>query len=175
MSAERVYLQRLGAIAACIAATLATSSAVAQVASAQIVEGGVLPGMPGETVDSISNSAVNHAGGYAFTVNSSGSGVTLSHAWGNPLGGPGSVMRTEGVFGDYDQGSFESFFGVPSDPYTEVSRFHNEPHHLVISAELFRSQDELDSLLLSRFKEYFPESFQLFYRSNKTCNHIADV
>ena len=112
MRINRGFFNCLGVIAGCMALVCLTSPAVAQVASAQLIEDGALPGLPGETVDSISNSAVNHAGGYAFTVNTSGSGTTLSHAWGNPLGGMGSVMRTEGIFGDYDQSSFESFFGI---------------------------------------------------------------
>jgi hypothetical protein len=112
MSTNRRISHYFRVSAVCVAVVCLAGPAVAQVASALVVEDGTLPGMPGETVDSISNSAVNHAGGYAFTLNSVGSGATLSHAWGNALGGVGSVLRTEGVFGDYDQSSFESFFGI---------------------------------------------------------------
>jgi hypothetical protein len=86
--------------------------ALGQVASAQIREDEELPGAPGENIDSISNSAVNHVGGFAFTVNTSGSGTTLGHVWGNAAGGPGTVIRTEGTIGDLVQTSYESFFGI---------------------------------------------------------------
>ncbi len=112
MRTNRCLFNYVGVIVGCMALVCLTSPAIAQVASAQVTEGDALPGMPAETVSAISNSAVNHAGGYAFTVNSTGSGTTLSHAWGNPSGGMGSVMRTEGLVGDYNQGSFESFFGI---------------------------------------------------------------
>lgn len=89
--------------------------AQAQVASALLQEDGALPGAPGETIDSLSNTAVNHVGGFAVTTNTSGSGTTLSHVWGSATPGAGTVLRTESTIGDFTQGSFESFFGLAND------------------------------------------------------------
>lgn len=80
-----------------------------QIASALLREDDEL--LPGETIDSLSNTAVNHVGGYACLLTTSGTG-TLSRVWGNPTGGPGMLMRTEGTFGDFEQTSFESFYGM---------------------------------------------------------------
>jgi hypothetical protein len=63
-------------------------------------------------VVSINNTAVNHANGYAATVNSEGINGTLSHVWGNASGGAGANIRTEGTFGPLVQTSFESFYGM---------------------------------------------------------------
>jgi hypothetical protein len=71
-----------------------------------------LPGAPGETADSMNNPVVNHIGGYGLTVNSTGSGSTLSNVWGNASGGPGAVIITEGTYGNLTQTSFESFHGL---------------------------------------------------------------
>ena len=88
---------------------LAVIPAVAQVPSALIREGDLL-GPPGDTISGINNSARNHAGGYAFTLTTTGS-ATLSNVWGAAGGGAGALIRTEGTFGVYQQTSFESFFG----------------------------------------------------------------
>ena len=90
---------------------IAAAPASAQIASALLREAEPLPGAPGETISSLNNTAVNHNGGYAVTVNSTGSGTTLSHVWGSASGAAGALLRTEGVFGDFQQTSFESFFG----------------------------------------------------------------
>jgi len=84
----------------------------AQVASALLQEDSPLPGMPTESIDSLSNTAVNNAGGFAVTINTSGSGNTLRRIWGNATPGVGSVLRTEGTIGDDTQTSFEGFFGI---------------------------------------------------------------
>jgi len=83
----------------------------AQTASALLREDDELPGYPGENVDSINNPVVNHAGGFAVTINTSGSGTTLGRIWGNATGGTGDVIITEGLYGDFQQTSFESFHG----------------------------------------------------------------
>ena len=89
------------------------AAAVAQVASALVVEGQALPGGPaGHTISAINNSAVNHAGGYAFGVNTTDGAATLSHIWGEAAGGAGAPLFSEGIYGDYEQTSFESFFGI---------------------------------------------------------------
>lgn len=102
---------------ALLALLLAAAPAAAQVASAVIVEGGELPGGPANhIVDSINNSAENHAGGFAFTTNSTDGATTLSHVWGTADGTlPGAPLFTEGHYGIYQQNSFESFFGVADD------------------------------------------------------------
>jgi len=112
MNRQRAYFSATAIVGIFLALILAAPTAFGQIASAQIREDTELPGAPGENIDAINNSAVNHVGGFAFTVNTSGSGTTLSHAWGNALGGPGTVIRTEGTFGDLVQTSWESFFGM---------------------------------------------------------------
>ncbi|MFH1844785.1 MAG: hypothetical protein ABIF77_16465, partial [bacterium] len=79
-------------------------------------------GSPGQLVSAINNSAVNHAGGYAFTVNTDDG---LSYVWGNANGGAGTLIRTEGTFGPYTQTSYESFFGFSDDGYVSYSPMSN--------------------------------------------------
>ena len=89
------------------------ASAEAQVASALIREGDALPAAGvGQTVSGISNTAVNHVGGFAATLSSDAGGATLSHIWGNSTGGAGALLRTEGTIGSFIQESFESFYGM---------------------------------------------------------------
>lgn len=87
----------------------APALAQGQVASALLQEDAEL--LPGETISSLSNTAVNHVGGYACSLTTAGT-ATLSRIWGNATGGPGMLMRTEGIFGDFEQTSFESFYGM---------------------------------------------------------------
>jgi len=69
-------------------------------------------GPPGDIVLSLGNPAVNHAGGYAVGLSTSGS-ATLSHMWGSPDGiAPPLILRTEGTIGPLVQTSFESFWGM---------------------------------------------------------------
>lgn len=83
------------------------------VATALVKEAQQLPGAPaGHLVNSINNTAVNHAGGYAVNVNTSDGATTLSRIWGNAAGGPGTVIRTEATFGSLVQTSYESFYGI---------------------------------------------------------------
>jgi uncharacterized repeat protein (TIGR01451 family) len=87
------------------------SSGLAQVASSLLNDEAPL-GPPGDIVDSLSNPAANHAGGYAVSLSTSGS-ATLSHVWGSPDGVAAPViLRTEGTFGPLVQTSFESFYGM---------------------------------------------------------------
>jgi hypothetical protein len=93
------------------AALIAGGAALAEIPIVLLQEGQPLPGALTETVTAINNTAVNHVGGFAATVNTEGTG-TLSHAWGSatdPL--VGTLLRTEGTFGQYEQVSWESFFG----------------------------------------------------------------
>ena len=103
---------RLAMFVLALAALGLAGTARAQVATLLLKEGDPLPGgPPGHLITSISNSAVNHGGGYAFTVNTSDGVTTLSHAWGAPAGGPGALLLTEATYGIYEQTSWESFFG----------------------------------------------------------------
>lgn len=99
-------------VAACSVATLAVPAS-AEIARALLRERDPLPGAPaGQIVSALSNTAVNHVGGYAVSVNSSDGVSTLSHVWGNANAGPGTVLRTEGTFGSLVQTAFESFYGM---------------------------------------------------------------
>lgn len=101
------HLVRRGLTAAALLALTAPTSA--QVASALLVEDGDLPGAPGVTIDALNNTAVNHAGGYAISISASDD---LSRVWGSADGGPGAILRAESTVGDYEQTSFESFYGL---------------------------------------------------------------
>ncbi len=103
---------RVVAVMAALGLMTAATVAQAQIASALLQEDSPLPGMPTENIDSLSNTAVNNAGGFAITTNTSGSGTTLSHIWGSATAGAGAILRTESTIGDFTQGSFESFFGM---------------------------------------------------------------
>lgn len=87
-------------------------------ASALLREGDII-GPTGEEVTSISNTAVNQVGGFAFggvfeSLAIQGS-PSVSFFYGNPSGGAGSILRTEGVVDGLTQNSFESFFGLADD------------------------------------------------------------
>lgn len=83
-----------------------------QVASSLLNENDALPGAPGHTVTSLSNTSVNQVGGYAVSLNADNGGSTISHVWGNATGGAGAPLATEGTFGPLTQTSFESFYGI---------------------------------------------------------------
>jgi hypothetical protein len=100
----------LATIVACAVAVGATV-AIADTPVPLLREDDPLPGAPGETVSFMNNPVVNHAGGFALTVNTTGGKTTLSHIWGNATGGPGDVIITEGTYGNLQQTSFESFHG----------------------------------------------------------------
>ncbi|MBN2172069.1 MAG: hypothetical protein JW819_12190 [Candidatus Krumholzibacteriota bacterium] len=103
---------RLAALGALVC--LFSVGAGAETATLLALEGQWLPGAPlGQMVSAFNNPAVNHADGWAFTVNTTDGAVTLSHAWGNPAGGlVGTVILTEATYGDYEQTSWEAFYGI---------------------------------------------------------------
>lgn len=85
----------------------------AQVASALMRAGDPLPAAgAGHSVTTLNNTAVNHVGGFAVSLNSSDGVTTLSHIWGHATGGAGAIMRTETTVGTFVQDSFESFYGM---------------------------------------------------------------
>ena len=105
-----VLQQPLVLLVGCAVIGMMPAVAGAQVASALLHEDDEL--LPGETISSIGNTAVNHVGGFACGLSTVGSGTTISRIWGNATGGPGMLMRSEGTFGFYEQTSFESFYGM---------------------------------------------------------------
>jgi hypothetical protein len=106
-------LARLISLAAALAAPFAVSPASAFVATALLRESAAIPGTPaGHFANALNNTAVNHAGGYSVTVNTTNGVTTLSHVWGNASGGAGAILRTEGTFGPLVQTNFEGFHGL---------------------------------------------------------------
>lgn len=96
-----------------VAVAFLPASALATIPSSLLNEGDALPAAgPGQLVTSINNTAVNHVGGFAASVNSSDGSTAISHIWGDPNGISGSIMRSEGTFGSVVQTSFESFYGM---------------------------------------------------------------
>jgi hypothetical protein len=119
---------RVGALVSVAGTALAAilvcgSPARAGLATALLRQNDPLPGFPGHTVSDLYNTAVNHAGGYAVNMNSTDGLSTLSHIWGNASGGAGSVLRTEGTFGDLVQNSFEFFYGMADGGEIAYSAF----------------------------------------------------
>jgi len=58
---------------------------------------------------------VNQSGGYVASVVSVSSPASINQIWGNLDGGPGALLRQEGVIGPLTQGSFEAQFGISAD------------------------------------------------------------
>jgi hypothetical protein len=106
-------MRRLSCLAVCVLVLGLCTPATAEVATALLLEGDLLPGgPPGHTISSFNNTAVNHNQGYAVTINTTDGANTLSHAWGGSYLGAGTVLRTEQTVGTYQQTSWESFFGI---------------------------------------------------------------
>jgi hypothetical protein len=98
---------------AILAIAFSSTPANAQIASSLLNETDPIPGVgPGHVITGLNNTAVNHAGGYAVSLNSSDGTTTLSSVWGHAAGGPGAVIRVEGTFGSLVQTSYESFYGM---------------------------------------------------------------
>jgi len=92
--------------------TLLAVGAFAEDPVALIVEGQTATGLPaGQTVGSIATPSVNQGGGWAFNFNATDGTNTIGTIWGNATGGPGNLIRAEGTFPPYEQGSYESFWG----------------------------------------------------------------
>lgn len=72
-------------------------------------------GIAGQTIFSVSNTAVNQTGGYAVTLTTSGAAGNISQVWGNLDGGPGTMLRQEQTLAGFEQNSYESFFGISAD------------------------------------------------------------
>jgi hypothetical protein len=97
-------------------ALLVPALAGAQSPTALINEDQDLPGGPADNpITSITSPAVNHNGGYAFGVTTSGTEGTISRYWGDATGGPGALIRSEATIGIFTQTAFESFWGFSDE------------------------------------------------------------
>ena len=97
----------------CFALVLGSAASAQILARGLIKEGDAPPGAPvGHLVTSIGEPNVNHATGFAAGLSTSNGAVTLSHFWGAPIliGLPG-IFRTEGTINNFQQNSFEAFWG----------------------------------------------------------------
>jgi hypothetical protein len=90
--------------AAAVLAWAACSCPAQTTITALIREGDMLPG---GAVALVNQAAANDIGGYIVDMTVGG----VDAFWGSAAGGPGSVLRSEGVFPPYTQTGFEGFFG----------------------------------------------------------------
>lgn len=102
-------MKRVNVAAAIALLAWSGGSALAQLAVPLLREGEVAPGSAGEIASSIDNATTNGVGGYAIQVNLSASGDSI---WGNAVGGPGTVLRSEMQIGALLQTSFEFTIGI---------------------------------------------------------------
>lgn len=91
--------------------TLPSPRVEAEVASALLHYADALPEQPNRVVVELRETAVNRNGGFAVRIKTSANHV-LSHVWGNPTGGPGSILRTQGLVGSLIQSSFNGGLGL---------------------------------------------------------------
>jgi hypothetical protein len=96
-------------VSASLVFLVAAPTLLADLPTALLREGDMLAG---DTITAVNNPARNHVGGYGVGISTSDGTVTRSRFWGNPAGGAGALLRTEGTIGDYEQASFESFWGM---------------------------------------------------------------
>ena len=106
---------------ACI--VVVEGSLFAQVPTVIIREGEQLADDKSELVTSLFNTAQNEALGYVFVVQTTGS---VRHVWGDPVGGTGNVLRTEGTFGNLVQTSLETFIGFNDTGQISYSAVSND-------------------------------------------------
>ncbi|MCG8405582.1 MAG: DUF11 domain-containing protein [Phycisphaerales bacterium] len=111
MSAMKLYKMMLVGIAINAFASVQVS---AQFASSLLNEGAPLAiAGSGAQVSSVLNPRINRAGGWAFSVSTTGTGTTLSHVYGTPDGiAAPALLRTEGTVGLFVQTSINSGFGI---------------------------------------------------------------
>ncbi|MEZ4387082.1 MAG: FlgD immunoglobulin-like domain containing protein [Candidatus Krumholzibacteriia bacterium] len=94
-------------------ALLTAGLAHGQVATVLVTEGAPLPNAPDYTVSSLSNTDVNGAEGWSFVATTTAAGgLTISLAYGTPLGGAPAVLRTEATYPEYEQTAWEAFYGM---------------------------------------------------------------
>lgn len=99
--------------------TLSSSAAIAgsAVPSALIRQNETIPGDPvGDPIFNFNGLTVNHSGGYAALINTDSDPTPATnltgHFWGSATAGPAAHLRTEQTIGDYQQNTFEFFFGL---------------------------------------------------------------
>jgi hypothetical protein len=115
---------------ALVGACLLASSSSAQLARAILREGDAPSGAPaGHVVTVMTTPNVNHATGFGVGFSTSNGTVTLSHFWGSATGaGAPAILRTESTINNFEQTSFESFWGY-SDAgeicYSPLGTNHN--------------------------------------------------
>ncbi len=106
----------LRCVLACALLLVPALAGAQQVATALVKNNIDLPGGPaGNPVSSITTPAVNQVGGYCFGVTTTGDEGVISRFWGNAVGGPGALIRSETTIGDFEQTAFESFFGFSNE------------------------------------------------------------
>jgi len=89
------------------------SLANAQVATVLLTEDAPLPAAPDYTATGLNTTDVNGPDGWSFTVTATApTGETVSLAYGTLLGGAPSILREEGGNDEYEQASWEAFFGM---------------------------------------------------------------
>ena len=101
-------------VLSCVLLAIFAVPVSAQVASVLISAGEVLPGsQPPETVSFILNTDTNAVGGYAFSLASDTFNGSLVYSiWGNPVAGPGTVLRRGGIIDSVEVETFDPFFGL---------------------------------------------------------------
>ena len=107
------------------------SATQAQVATPVLREGDPVPGIPGQTITALSNTAVTPLGLTGCSLNADDGTTTISHIW-LGVGGVGSIVRSESTIGIYEQNSFESFFGVSNASaiaYSPELHQHDDRHN----------------------------------------------
>jgi hypothetical protein len=108
-------MQSLKSLLTVICLVMLAGAAHGQVATALVFEGQPLAGAPDYTVSSINNAAVTGADGWAFTVNTLGADDIVSVAYGTFGVAAPDVLAEEQVTLEYQQDSWESFFGLADD------------------------------------------------------------
>src|SRR5262245_51952531 len=119
-----------------LAVAVISSGVHAQTVTAVLREGDTLPG--GAVATTLGNVAANDVGGYAVGC-SAGTGIAAF--WGNATGGPGAVLRTEGVIGPYTQTAFEAFWGLGNSGEIAYSRTCNGGPGLTTGADTVWQDD----------------------------------
>lgn len=104
-------MQRIAPLVSALA--LLVVPAQAQFARGLLREGDAPAGAPaGHTVTALTSPAANHGTGFAVGANTSDGVTTLSHFWGTAGPLAPQVLRTEGTINNFEQTSFESFWGL---------------------------------------------------------------
>jgi len=97
-------------------AVVLAGAAQGQVASALVTEGAPLPGNPDYVASSLSIPAVNGPLGWVFNLIATFGGATVGLAYGTYDGvAVPDVLQIEHTSGNYQQDSWESFFGISAD------------------------------------------------------------